>query len=210
MTSRAKTALAVLVAVAVGAVFLWRRSGETPANAPPATARSAPPEISAETRPAGADAGPQAAAPSPRKRLDRESRDRLATALAAARTARRRGAPTYEAPPSEPLSLRDRTGDDSAWESRQVDVLSQLLGECYDLARVDDPDLAGSVVLLFEVSGEPDIGGLVDDVRFDETGTTIASSTLRECVQESLYALELDPPPEGVSVARQLSLELHP
>jgi len=89
-------------------------------------------------------------------------------------------------------------------------VLGQLLGECYDLARVDEPQLAGKVALLFTVSAEPDVGGLVEDVRFDEAGTTIASPEMGECMRESLYALELDPPPEGLRVERQITLDLQP
>jgi hypothetical protein len=33
---------------------------------------------------------------------------------------------------------------------------------------------------------------------------------MRECVAESLYALELDPPPDGVSAARQVTLRFEP
>ena len=45
---------------------------------------------------------------------------------------------------------------------------------------------------------------------FDETGTTIAQATTRECMIESLGALELEPPPEGIQVSRQITLDLAP
>ena len=52
--------------------------------------------------------------------------------------------------------------------------------------------------------------GLVEGVDFDESRTTIADQNLRECLRESIYALELDPPPEGVSESRMVTLDLNP
>jgi hypothetical protein len=148
-----------------------------------------------------------------RARLEPEARARLAAAIERARVGRT-SAPAArpeltEATPTV-LALRDRTGSTSDWEQRQLGVLNQLLGECYDLGRAEDPALAGKVMLLFTVAAEPDIGGLVSDVSFDETGTTIAQPTMRECMQQALYALELEPPPEGIEVSRQITLDLVP
>jgi len=208
---------AVIVAIAL-TIYLtrWRH----PTVAPPATR----PAI-ASTQPAAAVTPPATAprASAPGHTLDPAARKRLQAALAEARAARAahddgatattspdRPRPQLDDPHATDLDLRDKTGDDSAWEKRQLGVLQQLLGECYDLARAGDRSIAGKVALLFTVSGEPDIGGLVDDIRFDEAGTTIASPDLRECMRQSLYALELDPPPQGVSVSRMVTLDLHP
>ncbi len=208
---------AVVVAIAL-TIYLtrWRH----PAVAPHATG---PAIASAPTAAAVAPAATAPRASAPGHTLDPAARKLLRAALAEARAARAaqgNGAtaaaspdgprPQLDDPHTTDLALRDKTGDESAWEKRQLGVLQQLLGECYDLARAGDPSLEGKVALLFTVSAEPDIGGLVDDIRFDEAGTTIASPDLRECMRQSLYALELDPPPQGLSVSRMITLDLHP
>ncbi len=208
---------AVIVAIAL-TIYLtrWRH----PAVAPPASG----PAVA--TEPAPAAVAPSATAPrasAPGHTLEPAERARLQAALAEARAARAahesgaattttgdRPRPQLDDTHAADLDLRDKTGDDSAWEKRTLGVLNQLLGECYDLARASDPSVEGKVALLFTVAGEPDIGGLVNDIRFDEAGTTIASPDLRECMRQSLYALELDPPPRGLSVSRMVTLDLHP
>lgn len=217
MSKRIGLIAAVIVAIALTLYLTrWRH----PAIAPPATG---PAVASTPVPPATAPPAIAPRASAPGHTLDPAARQRLQAALAEARAARAahepgaaaasgpdRPRPQLDDPHATDLDLRDKTGDDSAWEKRQLGVLDQLLGECYDLARASDPSLEGKVALLFTVSGEPDIGGLVDDVRFDEAGTTIASPDLRECMSQSLYALELDPPPQGISVSRMVTLDLHP
>ena len=39
-----------------------------------------------------------------------------------------------------------------------------------------------------------------------DANTTISQQTIRDCLTQQLYALELDPPPAGVTVERELSL----
>ncbi|HUS67139.1 MAG TPA: hypothetical protein VMZ28_21525 [Kofleriaceae bacterium] len=159
-----------------------------------------------------------AAAPAvTRKRRDDAARARLAAALDAARTRRTAGAAAASAAPALPeptptkLDLANKTGHELGdWEKRQLAALNELLGECYDLARAQNPALAGKVSLQFTVSAEPEIGGLVSEIRFDEGGTTIADAGLRECMTESLHALELEPPPAGVEASRQVTLDLSP
>lgn len=154
------------------------------------------------------------AAVGPPRRLDAAARARLEAAVAAARTRRtgaRADAPALPAATPTKLDLANKTGHElSDWERRQLGALNELLGECYDLARAGNPALAGKVSLLFTVSAEPEIGGLVSEIRFDEAGTTIADPAMRECMTESLHALELEPPPEGVEVSRQVTLDLSP
>lgn len=133
-------------------------------------------------------------------------------AIATARS-RRVAAPAAPAGPagsgggtSTTLDILDRTGDTSAWEKRTLGTLNSLLGECYDLGRVEDPSLDGTVVLRFTLAGEPNVGGLLERVEIVDDHTSIKQQTLRDCLTESLYALELDPPPEGVRVEREVSL----
>lgn len=205
---------AAAVAAALVVLALWWR-GRTPASQPAAAPDTSllPAEtgVATEGRATAPISSPPA--PPPRTRLTPAARADLEAALAQARARRTRSPVTRPALP-EPaptkLELRDRTGGQRDWERRQLGVLNELLGECYDLGRAEDPALAGTVMLLFTVSGEPEVGGLVSDVHFDEGGTSIAQPTMRECMQNALYALELDPPPEGISVSRQLTLELAP
>ena len=44
-------------------------------------------------------------------------------------------------------------------------------------------------------------------VDIDDEHTSIQQATLRDCMTQSLYALELDPPPDGLRVERELSLK---
>lgn len=104
------------------------------------------------------------------------------------------------------LDIIDKTGDTSAWEKRTLATLDSLLGQCYDLGRAEDPALAGTFALRFKLVGEPGVGGLLESVAIVDEGTSIKQQTFQDCVTQQLYALELDPPPDGVTVERELSL----
>ena len=214
-------ALLVLGLISMGTAF-WKRhprggtktrGGQTARASSSSTAVGAPAVGTPDMATGSAAAAPAVT----RKRLDEGARTRLEAALATARTRRTSAAPGAAAAPALPaaaptkLDLANKTGHElSDWERRQLDALNDLLGECYDLARAGNPALAGKVSLQFTVAAEPEIGGLVSEIRFDEGGTTIADAGLRECMTESLHALELEPPPEGVEVSRQVTLDLSP
>ncbi len=104
------------------------------------------------------------------------------------------------------LNIVDKTGDTSDWEKRTLGTLNTLLGECYDLGRAEDPKLEGTVMLRFTLVGEPKVGGLLERVEIVDENTSITQQTIRDCVTEQLYALELDPPQDGVRVERELHL----
>ena len=105
------------------------------------------------------------------------------------------------------LDIADKTGDTSDWEKRSLGTLNSLLGQCYDLGRAEDPALAGTIALRFTLVGEPGVGGLLDRVDILDEDTSITQQTMRECMTQQLYALELDPPPDGVTVERELHLK---
>jgi hypothetical protein len=105
------------------------------------------------------------------------------------------------------LDILDRTGDTSAWEKRTLGVLNSLLGECYDLGRAESPKLEGTIKLRFTLAGEPGVGGVLERVEIVDEGTSITQQTIRDCMIQQLYALELDPPPEGMRVEREVSLK---
>ena len=106
------------------------------------------------------------------------------------------------------LDILDRTGDTSDWSKRAIGTLNKLLGQCYDLGRGEDGNLAGVVTVRFKLVGEPDIGGLLESVEIVDADTTISQQTIRDCFTQQLYALELDPPPAGVTVERELNLKV--
>ena len=175
-------------------------------QAAPTTAEPAsqPSEPSAESpRPADPPSQPVAA-----------TRSKLQEALARAEAARlkSKGSKTTKQDviltgrEIEALQIQNKTGSTSEWEKRQLGILSELLAECYDLAKETQPDLRGTIGIRFTVAAEPELGGLVDDVEFNEEYSSIEDPSMRECMQESLYALELEPPPEGIKVGRELTL----
>jgi hypothetical protein len=105
------------------------------------------------------------------------------------------------------LNIIDKTGDTSEWEKRALDTLNTLLGECYDLGRAEEPGLAGTLRLRFTIAGEPKVGGMLEHVEIVAENTSITQQTIRDCVTEQLYSLELDPPPDGMRVERELALK---
>jgi Sigma-70, region 4 len=146
-------------------------------------------------------------------------RTAMLAAIARAREARHHGTAAH--PPARPgspptpstdstattLDIIDNSGDTSDWAKRAVGTLNKLLGQCYDLGRAEESNLAGTVVIRFTLVGEPNVGGLLERVELVDKETTISQRTLRDCLTEQLYALELDPPPDGVTVERQLHLD---
>lgn len=106
------------------------------------------------------------------------------------------------------LDITDKTGDTSDWSKRALGTLNSLLGQCYDLGRAEDPAFAGTIEVRFTLVGEPGVGGVLESVEIVDKGTSITQPTFRDCVTQQLYALELDPPPEGVTVRRQITLNL--
>jgi RNA polymerase sigma-70 factor (ECF subfamily) len=106
------------------------------------------------------------------------------------------------------LDIEDKTGDTSDWEKRALGTVNSLFGQCYDLGRAEDPALAGTIMVRFTLVGEPGVGGVLESVEIVDQNTAITQQTFRDCITEQLYALELDPPPDGVTVKRQISLDL--
>lgn len=106
------------------------------------------------------------------------------------------------------LDIEDKTGDTSDWSKHALDTINHQLGQCYDLGLAEDANLAGIVTLQFTLVGEPKIGGLLERVEIVDANTTITQQTIRDCFTQQLYALELESPPVGVTVERQLTLKV--
>lgn len=106
------------------------------------------------------------------------------------------------------LDIVDNTGDTSDWEKRALGTVNSLFGQCYDLGRAEDPALGGTVAVRFTLVAEPNVGGLLENVEILDGDTSITQKTFKDCITQQLYALELDPPPDGVTVKREIHLNL--
>ncbi len=216
--------IAVLLLAGAAVVLLVRSTAgggrETTTTSVRTTQTTAPaaaaPAAASVTAAAGDAPAPRMPVAGPRA----AERASMLAAIARARDARgRRGAaplselaaagvpaPVNSGSADTTLDITDKTGDTSEWSKRALGTLNKLLGQCYDLGRAEDPDLEGTVVVRFTLVGEPKVGGLLESVEIVDAQTTLSQQTLRDCVTQQLYALELDPPPDGVRVQRQISL----
>jgi len=76
-----------------------------------------------------------------------------------------------------------------------------LIKECYHLALEENPELSGRLDVNFTISGEPDVGGLVEESDVVAEEGLAYNETLEDCVRETVYTLEF-PPPEGGGVVK--------
>lgn len=106
-------------------------------------------------------------------------------------------------------TLIDRTGTHAEHVKVINEDLMPLVDECYALARHTQPELAGMLVLNFELIGDEDIGGVIESVELG-LNTEMTEPSLVECVQESILATTLPPPEEGGRDEISLSLRLEP
>jgi hypothetical protein len=146
-------------------------------------------------------AEPDAAKPDKQPgRLNAAERERLLAQLRDART-RRKQAETKQ-PPTEIGRKHDpKTGEVPRLEKdyirEQMHELVEVFRECYNSRLVDQPDLAGTIKVEIALVGEPDVGGVVEDVAIIVDETTLNDPFMTECVQQTIYTLELPPPADG-------------
>lgn len=112
-----------------------------------------------------------------------------------------------EAPPAP--GLLDRTGNHGYLTKVLSQDLMPLADECYELARVQQPKLAGMLVLELELLGDEELGGVIDSVD-PGSANELNDPGLIECVRESLLATSLPPPEQGGRDAISLSMRFSP
>jgi RNA polymerase sigma factor (sigma-70 family) len=188
---------AAVAVVAGGALWLGSRSSaKTDSTSSVATAPApAKGEAAATTDPRAPGQRPHV------ERLpDKASR---ATLLAAIREARARHASratsaggtapgaTYS-PPAAPVADLDKEYIRAA-----VQEIIPLLTDCYAEGHDRNPKLKGEVIVNFTIEGEPGVGGLVGESRIDPKDDGLGDPVVRECIQETMYALKIDPPTSG-------------
>ncbi|HZJ70665.1 MAG TPA: AgmX/PglI C-terminal domain-containing protein, partial [Planctomycetota bacterium] len=160
------------------------------------------------------DAAHQEAPPSQESRWSRrftspEQRAALERAIQEARIRRAAGGVPREAPPP-PRSIGKRKipaagqasagGDDGDLDKEYIRSVvhdaQPLLRECYELALDEDPTLSGKLTVEFTITGEPDVGGLVEEATTSKEGIG-ANQTLAECVAETMLSLQFPAPANG-------------
>lgn len=126
-----------------------------------------------------------------------------------AAAARKRKAAGVEEEAATAGGLVDRSGNRGYLMKVMNEELMPLVDECYALARQARPALAGELRLDVTLLGDAELGGVVDGV---EPGRDngLADPGLVECVQQSILALTLPPPPQGGRDDFSLSLKLTP
>jgi RNA polymerase sigma factor (sigma-70 family) len=78
-----------------------------------------------------------------------------------------------------------------------VRELIPLLSDCYSEGLTRDPELAGKIVVDFTIEGEPGVGGIVGESAIDAAHSDLPDPAVRECIQETMHAIQIDPPASG-------------
>jgi len=142
------------------------------------------------------------ATPRFRKIASREEREQLVRAIRAAHQRKRAESaivtsPAQRSPAPARAAEAARDGLDPESVRRDLEELHPLINECFAAAREENPTLSGLLVVNLLMEAEPDVGALVTESTISDR-SEIQDPGLRECVQETMYALELTPPfPEG-------------
>ena len=212
-----KLVLVVLAALLLATVATVMFVVPTRGGGGATTSSSCSPEAVASSGAAPSAAATDAATPLQPVLEHRAERSVMLSAIAKAREARDHHAVASASTPpiksssdsaATTLDLVDKTGDTSEWAKRTLHTLNVLFGQCEDLGRAEDPKLAGTITVQFTLVGEPNFGGLLERVDIIDADTTITQQTIRDCLTEQLYALELVPPPDGVTIQREIHLQV--
>lgn len=200
---------AVVVVAGIGWYGLSSRAGE-----PERPVRAEVKRDEAALRVAGAGR-----APTVRKLASRDARQQLLQAIRDARELRARAAASAATEAGEPTSAghsgaavpRPATAmsaDDGSGEDVDADYIRDAVAalvptikECYIAAQDSAPGIAGQLVVHFTIEGEPGVGGLVTEAEIDGERSDIQDPMMRECVRQTMFDLEIDPPTDGGTVS---------
>jgi hypothetical protein len=197
MSHRAKWLGAVIVAVAVAAaVWFWPRTVKQPGNAG-STGDSPGTSSATRSRSPAVAAGGRSAEEIERARQKRtEVQQQIRAARGSGGTA-----PTGTAAGGVP---GERVLDKDYIRGRITDMLP-LIKECYEMALRTDPNLAGRLVVSFDIAGEPGAGGVVERAEIVRKGGSdggdVSHPILDECVQATIESISFAPPAGGGKVS---------
>ncbi|MEP6860722.1 MAG: sigma-70 family RNA polymerase sigma factor [Deltaproteobacteria bacterium] len=190
MLMTAKKLVLVLVAMVVlagGALYVTKRGGTAHAITTVAAAGSS------ATPPTTNRHGVK---PHVERFADKAARERMLAAIRDAHTLRAT-TPSVPSSGTPAPALPEAPDMDREYIRGAVREIIPLLGACYEEGMQREPKLAGVVVVDFTIEGEGGVGGAVGSSTIDASASTIVDPTVRECIQETMYALQIDPPPNG-------------
>ena len=194
-------ATASVATAAVVALAVWAWPGSEPPRAESRAAIAQPDIDNSEPMnppPTKRAAVAGSAQPGLRRFRNRDDRTRFAQTLAAirARRARYRRTSPALAPPSAPGAAGNL--DKDYLQQRVAEVLP-LIRECYELALDQNEQLHGKLVVEFTIDAEEEVGGYVADATIADPDHPLASA-IGECVTETIYSVEFEPPRGGGTV----------
>jgi RNA polymerase sigma factor (sigma-70 family) len=199
LAMKASKVAAVGLALCVAAGVVWYATRTDPR--PPAAGTPAPVAAAQGAAPTTSDPELPTGKPRVRKLASREARDRLVQEIRAAYQRRVAAAPAphVQRPPVLPAAEASDDPDTDYIQGAMVGLLPMIV-DCYKQARATTPALAGKLVVNFTIEGEPGVGGVVTESAIDPEQSEIHDPGLAECVQETMFALEIDPPTNGGTV----------
>ncbi|HEX3483385.1 MAG TPA: hypothetical protein VHT91_50585 [Kofleriaceae bacterium] len=219
MSSTRRTVWALillLVAIAVGVLWVLRRGPSGAAPGAPAAERSAalPAAATGVGHSIEAVVSQDAADSRSTARAKRDALRAQILRQLAQRPAPSGGAPSAAAAgsSSEPASggLRNRLDE---LHQPVVDQVNRdfmpLASECVEQAQARLPQLAGMITLSMEMVADEQLGAVVD-VADPAPSNQIGDPPLFECLRESAFSLTLPPPPTGGRMKVMITLRVDP
>lgn len=204
--------LLLVLAILGAVVFLVSRGPEPEPATPPrpsaTEARGAAPEPSASAKPGDPEKSTppkrvqthaRADAQRVRAGLAKLAKADDARATSSAPSPSRDGAepPTKGEKTDEPGQLTDRIGlDPAAVEALSAEFLP-LTHECIEQARERDPELVGLLAVEVDMAGDPELGAVIDDVRFPDERNEVRDPELQTCIRETALSMLLPSPEQG-------------
>jgi RNA polymerase sigma factor (sigma-70 family) len=203
-TSKLALVVIALLVIAGGIVWHASRADHQPAQA------SAPPrpgEHTGTSRAAEPTSDSRPGTVRVRKLASRAAHDQLLQAIRRAyehRSATSRETTATSPPavvhPLAPPTEETSEDPDKDYIQEAMRGLLPMIVDCYKQARETTPSLAGTLVVHVTIEGEPGIGGVVTESAIDSEQSEIHDAGLAECVEETMFALEIDPPVNGGTV----------
>jgi hypothetical protein len=113
---------------------------------------------------------------------------------------------TAPGPASSPGSDVPAGNDDSAedpdrdYVTGAMEGIVPMLMDCYARALERLPHLSGRVVITFTIEGAKGVGGVISESTIDPTESDLSDPEVQECMRNTIYAVEVDPPTSGETV----------
>ena len=106
------------------------------------------------------------------------------------------GAGTTDDPGGDRAQHDDPGSLDPEYIRDGIREVMPLVRECYELALATTPGLQGRLVVEVVMTGEPDVGGVIEESTIAED-SDLRDATLDECIRETMFTLHLPAPEEG-------------